>query len=106
MIYLKCIFTLDQSTFKHALIPFEISAPKQNFSCGFDCCTVASLLCKRTKTRVCCLCAGGEHALTLIEENLSAVVVLPRTGYVKGRPVVAVMSLHEGASINHELNTV
>lgn len=57
-------------------------------------------------TLLCCLCAEGKRALTLIEENLSAVIMLPRTGYVKGRPVVAVMSLHESASIDHELNTV
>lgn len=53
-----------------------------------------------------CLCGEGTHELTCIEENLSALVMLPCTGHMKRRPVVAVMSLHKSTLIDHELDTV
>lgn len=52
------------------------------------------------------MCAKHKNELTCIEENFGAVIMLPRTGYMKRRPIVAVMGLHESSLINHELNTI
>lgn len=51
-------------------------------------------------------CAEDEHELTCVEENLGAVIMLPCTGYMKRRPIVAVVGLHESSLIDHELNTI
>lgn len=44
--------------------------------------------------------------LTCIEESFGTVIMLPGTGDMQRRAIVAVMGLHYSSLINHELNTI
>lgn len=50
--------------------------------------------------------AEHKHERTSTEENFGAVKMLPCTGYMQRRPIVAVVCLHESSLINHELNAI